>query len=99
LSFVALFVRQKQIQNMQNNKILVWVLIALVAGLVGGYWYGQSKGYSQAQADIKKVQEQGAKKAGEDAAKAANPFQAVNPLQGVNANPFEKAKKILNPFK
>ena len=30
--------------------------------------------------------------------KAANPFGAVNPLEGVEANPFEKAKKVLNPF-
>lgn len=84
---------------MGNNKLGLWVLIALVAGLVGGYWYGDSRGYSRAEADIKKVQEEAAAKASEDAAKAANPFQAVNPLQGVEANPFEKAKSILNPFK
>lgn len=77
----------------------VWVLAALVVGLVGGYWYGNKSGYDRAGADVKKLQEEVSKKATGDAAKAANPFQAVNPLQGVNANPFEKAKKILNPFR
>jgi len=71
---------------MGNNKLGLWVLIALVVGLVGGYY-------------VKKVQDEAAKKAADDAAKAANPFQAVNPLEGVEANPFEKAKSILNPFK
>lgn len=84
---------------MENNRIRIWVLLALVIGLVGGYWFGDSRGYSRAEADIKKVQEEAAAKAAEAAAKAANPFQAVNPLQGVEANPFEKAKSILNPFK
>ena len=83
----------------ENNKLRVWVLVALAAGLVGGYWFGDSSGYDRAQADIKKVQEEAAKKASEDAAKTANPFQAVNPLSGVEANPFEKVKSLLNPFK
>ena len=34
----------------------------------------------------------------EDAADAANPFKAANPLEGVESNPFEQAKKVLNPF-
>lgn len=81
-----------------GSKIWLWVVIVLIAGLVGGYWFGFEKGYNKAEADIKKVQEEAAKKASEDAAKAANPFQAVNPVEGVEANPFEKTKKILNPF-
>ena len=44
------------------------------------------------------MQEEAAKQAAADAAKAANPFQIVNPLEGVETNPFEKTKKILNPF-
>ena len=28
----------------------------------------------------------------------ANPFKVENPLEGIEANPFEKAKKTLNPF-
>lgn len=69
-----------------------------MVGSVGGYWYGHDRGYKKAEADVKKVQEEASKKAVEDAAKAANPFQAVNPVEGVEANPFEKTKKILNPF-
>lgn len=83
----------------ENNKLWAWVLVALVMGLVGGYWFGNSSGYKRAQADVKKVQDEAAKKASEDAAKTANPFQAVNPLTGVEANPFEKVKNVLNPFK
>lgn len=51
-----------------------------------------------AQEDAKKLAEETAKKAAEEAAKAANPFQVVNPLENVELNPFEKTKKILNPF-
>ncbi len=81
----------------------IWVVIIVVITLVGGafvgYWYGSQKGYARAEADIKSIQEEAAKKATDDAAKAANPFQAANPLEGVEANPFEKTKSILNPFK
>ena len=74
----------------------------MIAVFAISFWVGNklgfSKGYKSAQADIKKVQDEAAKKATEEAVKAANPFQAVNPLSGVEANPFEKAKKILNPF-
>lgn len=83
----------------ENNKLWKLVLVALVAGLVGGYWFGDNRGYGRAQADVKKLQEEAASKAAAEAAKAANPFQAVNPLSGVEANPFEKAKNLLNPFK
>lgn len=79
--------------------VIVIVFVTLVGGVVVGYWYGHQKGYTRAEADIKKVQEEAAKKAADDAAKAANPFQAANPLEGVEANPFEKTKSILNPFK
>ena len=79
--------------------MLVWVLVALVVGLVGGYWYGDKSGYDRAGADVKRLQGEAAKKATGDAAKVANPFQAVNPLGGVEANPFQKVKKLLNPFK
>lgn len=80
-----------------------WVIgaVLLVVGLGLGYWIGSGayqKGYDKAVADAKAAQEEAAQKAGEEAAKAANPFQAANPLEGVTANPFEKAKKALNPF-
>ena len=47
---------------------------------------------------VKKAQEIAGQKAAEDAAKAANPFGVANPLEGVETNPFEEAKKVLNPF-
>lgn len=62
------------------------------------YWVGDWRGYDRSQADVKKAQEIAGQKAAEDAAKAANPFKATNPLEGVEANPFEQAKKVLNPF-
>lgn len=80
---------------------LVGIMVAVVVGLLVGWWAygaGSKAGYAQAEADIKASQEALAQKAGEQAAKEANPFQAVNPLQGVTANPFEEAAKKLNPF-
>lgn len=82
---------------------LLWVVVLFVvvvgAGAVGGFWYGKKRGYAQAETDQRAIQEQAAQKATAKAAKAANPFQAVNPLEGVEANPFEKTKNVLNPFK
>lgn len=84
--------------------VVVIVLVVIISGLVGysAYVYGQKvgydSGYQKAQADVKAQQEAIAKKAAEEAAKAANPFKAAdNPLQNV-ADPLEKTKKILNPF-
>lgn len=78
-------------------------LIVIAIILIGlAFWLGRSNGYSagytQAQTDAKALQEESVRKASEEAAKSANPFQAVNPLEGVEANPFEKVKKVLNPF-
>jgi hypothetical protein len=88
-----------------STKILLVGVLLLVVGLGLGYWYGTLKvkvsyqlGYDQAIADAKATQEEVAKKAAEEAAKAANPFQAANPLEGVKANPFSEAQKALNPF-
>lgn len=39
-----------------------------------------------------------AQKAAEDTAKSETPFKSASPLSGVEANPFEKTKKVLNPF-
>ena len=72
----------------------VFIVLTLIIGLGAGWWYGDTAGYKRGET----LQEEVAKKAGEAAAKAANPFQAVNPLGTVEANPFEKAKKVLNPF-
>lgn len=92
---------------MLEKRIVVWCGIAAILGISIGYVAGQSAGfergdnvgYERANADIKKGEEFAGAKATEDAAKAANPFQAVNPLEKVEANPFEKAKSIVNPFK
>lgn len=59
---------------------------------------GDWQGYGRSQAEVKKAQAVAGQKAADDAAKAANPFKAANPLEGVEANPFEQAKKVLNPF-
>ncbi len=80
----------------KDKLIMVAVLVVVVFSV--GLWVGHSRGYKKAEADIKKVQTESAQKAAEDAAKAANPFGAANPLGEVEANPFEKTKKILNPF-
>ena len=83
-----------------NNRTVLVVVVVVLAGLV--FWLGRSAGYTagyaQAQTDAVALQEETAKKATEEAAKSTNPFQAVNPLEGVEANPFEKVKKVLNPF-
>ena len=83
---------------MNNGKL--WLLTIVVAIAVGalGYWVGDRMGYSRSQAEVKKAQELAGQKAAEDAADAANPFKATNPLEGVESNPFEEAKKVLNPF-
>lgn len=91
---------------MENNKSILIAIAALVVGLAAGYVYGgkvgykkgDDAGYKRAEADVKKLQTAAGEKAAQEATKAANPFQAVNPLEGVEANPFEKAKKVLNPF-
>lgn len=62
------------------------------------YWVGDRMGHSRSQAEVKKAQELAGQKAAEDAANASNPFKATNPLEGVDSNPFEQAKKVLNPF-
>lgn len=77
-------------------------VVVVIVVLVGVYKYasktGYTAGYAKAQADIQSLQEESARKAATEAAKTANPFQAVNPLEGVEANPFLKVKKVLNPF-
>ena len=84
-----------------SNKVTKWLVVAVVVVAISylGYSSGFRVGYKQAQADIKTAQDGLAKKAGEQAAKAANPFQvSSNPLEGV-ADPLAKTKSILNPFK
>ena len=86
----------------KSSGLVLGVIIALVIGGAAGYWYGASsgydKGYAQAETDVVKADEEVAKQATEDATKAANPFTVENPLENVEADPFEKIKKVLNPF-
>ena len=85
---------------MEKNKIVMIIVVVLVA--IGiGFWYSGKKydqGYEAAIADIKAQQEEAGNKAAQVATDEANPFKVQNPLEGVEANPFEKAKKTLNPF-
>lgn len=39
-----------------------------------------------------------AQQAAGEAAQSQNPFKASSPLADVETNPFEKTKKVLNPF-
>mgnify|MGYP001563235439 CR=1 FL=1 len=86
--------------NINRKKWVRTGIIALVViGL--GFWYSSSmynKGYQAAIDDIKAQQEEAGNKAAQAATDESNPFKVANPLQGVEANPFEKAKKTLNPF-
>lgn len=91
----------RSLEGMFNQQPIVFILVGIA--LIGAaFWFGNTTGYDagyeQAQADVKALQDEAANKAAADAAKSANPFQAVNPLEGVEANPFEKVKKVLNPF-
>lgn len=77
------------------------VVIVLIAATVFSFWYSGKKynqGYQAAVADIKAQQEEAGNKAAKVATDQANPFKVKNPLQGVQANPFDQAKKTLNPF-
>ncbi len=84
---------------MEKNKIVMIVVVLVVIGI--GFWYSSKtydQGYEAAVADIKAQQEEAGNQAAQAASDEANPFKVKNPLQGVEANPFEKAKKTLNPF-
>lgn len=87
---------------MLKTNLILGVIAALIIGVIGGYYFGSNvgytSGYTQAGTDIKKIQEDAARKASEEATKAANPFTVTNPLGDATVNPFDKAKKVLNPF-
>ena len=85
--------------NKRNRLVVILVLVVVGGGALWlSYASGKSAGYAQAQKDIQDLQEGAGRTALAEAAKSANPFQAVNPLEGVVTNPFDKVKKILNPF-
>lgn len=61
---------------------VIWLLLTVVF----------KKENAQNQPDV------AAQKAATDSAKSENPFKTESPLSGVEANPFDKTKKVLNPF-
>lgn len=84
---------------MGRRGVFVIMFLIIVGGAIWfAYNSGFGAGYGKAEADAESVRDEAARRATEEAAKSANPFQAVNPLSGIEANPFEKTRKILNPF-
>ncbi|PCI20315.1 hypothetical protein COB64_02200 [Candidatus Wolfebacteria bacterium] len=83
--------------NLQKNAL--WSAIVLfVVGIIVGYVVGFNKGEKSAIADIQAQQQAVTDQAVEEAAQDINPFEIENPLEGIEANPFDEAKDILNPF-
>ena len=89
-------------ENKLGTSWVIGIIVGLVVGGVAGYWYGgkagYDKGYAKAGTDIVKIEDEVAKKATEEATKAANPFEIGNPLQDVETAPLSQLKKTLNPF-
>ncbi len=60
----------------------MWLIVGLVAVLVGGagYWYGSKMGYAKAKDEVTKK-----------AVEKANPFSntQANPLDNIKVNPFK----------
>jgi uncharacterized membrane protein YraQ (UPF0718 family) len=88
-----------------KNHLVLLSIMALVIGLVAGYFYGHAKGIDKGRADLLAQQEQAQQEAAakvlKEVQEAANPFteeeQVVNPFEKVEyKNPFEGA--TVNPF-
>lgn len=81
---------------MEQKSYMQWVLavVALIAGLAGGYYFGLNRGAAQEKAAQKAVQD----KALTEATKAVNPFDnsAANPYEKSQINPYDNIK--VNPF-
>ena len=67
------------------------IIVIAVAVILAVMWFV----YARLVADDEKTV---AEQVAEEVAKAENPFRANNPLASVEINPFEKVKKVLNPF-
>lgn len=82
--------------SMEKKSYMQWVfaVVALVAGLSGGYFYGHSRGVADEKAAQQAVKDQALK----EVAKAVNPFEAtaVNPYDKATVNPYDSVK--VNPF-
>lgn len=84
---------------MEEKSPFFWVfaiVLALLLGAFGGWWYGNKISYTKGKSDGKAEARAEALKA---AAEAANPFKqaGTNPLEKVITNPLENVK--FNPFK
>lgn len=72
-----------------------WGIYLVVAvAVLAAFWFA----YVQYQGANETAQNTTVSKVVTGVAKSENPFQAENPLSNVEADPFEKTKKILNPF-
>ena len=80
-----------------NSLIIKWGIgIATAIAVLGALWFVYAS-YAENAAQ-KDAQDAAARQAAADVAKSSNPFKTSNPLSGVEANPFEKTKKVMNPF-
>lgn len=89
---------ENNINKMNKNMWIAGIVILVAVSAFGSWYFGYDQGYETAIADIKAQQEEAGNLAAKAASDEANPFKVQNPLEGVEANPFEKAKKTLNPF-
>jgi len=76
------------------SKREITILIIAVAAIAVAAWLF----YARGKPALPKAEEVAAEKVAVDVAKAENPFKSDNPLSGVETNPFDKTKKVLNPF-
>lgn len=74
------------------SRSLYWVLGVLV--LVAGAWFAYT-GMRQSGEDL---QQKSAENSANQAADSNNPFKSETPFANVEADPFAKTKKVLNPF-
>lgn len=75
----------------EQKSPLLWIfviIVALILGIGGGWWYGNKVGYTKGKADGKAEAQAQALKA---ATEAANPFKQApaNPLESLKLNPFK----------
>ena len=83
------------------HPMMIGVVVALVVGLAGGYYYGVMKGKAMAVADQAKAAEVATQDAQKQIADQANPFgtetkSSVNPFTDKYENPFSGGG--FNPF-
>lgn len=78
---------------LMNTRIVYGVI---VVGIIIAFWF-VFVGFGGNE-DIQIQPDTVAQKAAEETAKSESLFKTTSPLSGVEADPFEKTKKVLNPF-